>query len=155
VIGHSGGRTLSSLCTGLRDQGHFLKWSLVWVKSKDCDHINFITALQICECLWLAVFPRSRLDQKQASQRLAAARTPPPTPTPTRSHINKRSTPAGLKYQRPSFTFDSAQWEPLALSCFSAEARGYVYGCAGHRETNDKNIATFRKWFTMPRRAAW
>ncbi|GAM91532.1 hypothetical protein ANO11243_095840 [Dothideomycetidae sp. 11243] len=58
----------------------------------------------------------------------------------------------GLKYEKPPFTFNSSQWEPLALKLLSANAAGYVGGCAGHGETNAKNLASFRKWSIVPRR---
>ena len=76
------------------------------------------------------------------------ASNPDPNPIAYEQEVYAR----GLKYRRPPFTFDSTQWEPLALARLSAEAKGYVYGCAGHRETNDKNLASFRKWSIVPRR---
>ncbi|KAK5103690.1 hypothetical protein LTS08_003108 [Lithohypha guttulata] len=58
----------------------------------------------------------------------------------------------GLKYERPSFTFQSELWEPQACARLSAEAKGYVYGSAGTRETHNKNIEAFKKWSIQPRR---
>ena len=39
----------------------------------------------------------------------------------------------GLKYQRPTLTFQSNLWEEQACGRLSAEAKGYVYGSAGQR----------------------
>jgi hypothetical protein len=48
---------------------------------------------------------------------------PDPDPIAYEKDIYQR----GLKYERPPFTFDVSQWETLATSRLSAEARGYVY----------------------------
>lgn len=58
----------------------------------------------------------------------------------------------GLKYERPSITFQSDLWESQACDRLSAEAKGYVYGSAGQRETHNKNLAAFHKWSILPRR---
>ena len=59
----------------------------------------------------------------------------------------------GLKYsEHPPFTFDTTQWESIACSSLSADAKGYVYGSAGQRETHNKNLASFKKWSMIPRR---
>lgn len=58
----------------------------------------------------------------------------------------------GLKYERSSLTFQASEWEHLACERMSAESKGYVYGSAGSRETDDKNKAAFKKWSIVPRR---
>jgi lactate 2-monooxygenase len=58
----------------------------------------------------------------------------------------------GLKFERPAFTFNSSKWEELAAERLSAEARGYVWGSAGLRETSDKNRDAFRRWSIVPKR---
>ena len=72
-----------------------------------------------------------------------------PNPTAYEQEIYQK----GLTHSaRPRFTFDTSAWEPIACSQLSADAKGYVYGSAGRRETHDKNIAAFRKWSLIPRR---
>jgi lactate 2-monooxygenase len=58
----------------------------------------------------------------------------------------------GLKYERPPITFDPTKWESLAKERLSAESFGYVYGCAGTRQTGDNNLAAFKKWGLIPNR---
>jgi lactate 2-monooxygenase len=58
----------------------------------------------------------------------------------------------GLDFERPPLTFEASKWEELACSRMSADAKGYVYGSAGARETTDKNRAAFKKWSIVPRR---
>lgn len=58
----------------------------------------------------------------------------------------------GLQYQRPPFTFKPLEWEHLAAERMSADARGYVLGCAGTGETARKNREAFGKWSIVPRR---
>ncbi|KAJ4380320.1 hypothetical protein N0V86_004631 [Didymella sp. IMI 355093] len=58
----------------------------------------------------------------------------------------------GLSYERPPLTFQADKWEELACARLSSEAKGYVYGSAGTRETTDKNRAAFKKWSIVPRR---
>ncbi|KAF3056391.1 putative lactate 2-monooxygenase PB1A11.03 [Daldinia childiae] len=58
----------------------------------------------------------------------------------------------GLRYQRPPFTFKPLEWEHLAAERMSADARGYVLGCAGTGETARKNREAFGKWSIVPRR---
>ncbi|KAI1214665.1 putative FMN dependent dehydrogenase [Annulohypoxylon truncatum] len=58
----------------------------------------------------------------------------------------------GLKYQRPPFTFKPLEWEALAAERMSADARGYVLGCAGTGETARRNRESFGKWGFVPRR---
>ncbi|OTB13656.1 hypothetical protein K445DRAFT_384900 [Daldinia sp. EC12] len=58
----------------------------------------------------------------------------------------------GLRYQRPPFTFKPLEWESLAAERMSADARGYVLGCAGTGETARKNREAFGRWSIVPRR---
>lgn len=58
----------------------------------------------------------------------------------------------GLKYERPALTFQSDLWEEQACSRLSAEAKGYVYGSAGQRQTHNKNLESFKRWSIQPRR---
>lgn len=58
----------------------------------------------------------------------------------------------GLNYERPPLTFQASEWEKLACERMSSESKGYVYGSAGSRETDDKNKAAFKKWSMVPRR---
>ena len=58
----------------------------------------------------------------------------------------------GLDFERPVLTFQADKWEELACSRLSSEAKGYVYGSAGTRETTNKNRAAFKKWSIVPRR---
>ncbi|KAI1661226.1 putative FMN dependent dehydrogenase [Daldinia decipiens] len=58
----------------------------------------------------------------------------------------------GLRYQRPPFTFKPLEWERLAAERMSADARGYVLGCAGTGETARKNREAFGRWSIVPRR---
>lgn len=58
----------------------------------------------------------------------------------------------GLKYERPLLTFQSDQWEEQACNRLSAEAKGYVYGSAGQRQTHNKNLESFKRWSIQPRR---
>jgi lactate 2-monooxygenase len=58
----------------------------------------------------------------------------------------------GLSFERSPFTFQSSEWETQALQRLSSESKGYVYGSAGSRETDDKNKAAFKKWSIVPRR---
>ncbi|KAI2466507.1 putative FMN dependent dehydrogenase [Annulohypoxylon bovei var. microspora] len=58
----------------------------------------------------------------------------------------------GLRYQRPPFTFKPLEWEPLAAERMSADARGYVLGCAGTGETARRNREAFGRWGFVPRR---
>lgn len=58
----------------------------------------------------------------------------------------------GLNYERTTLTFQSNKWEELACQRLSAEAKGYVYGSAGTRQTDEKNREAFRKWSIIPRR---
>ncbi|KAK3197243.1 hypothetical protein GRF29_1536g1126303 [Pseudopithomyces chartarum] len=58
----------------------------------------------------------------------------------------------GLTYKRPPITFQASKWESLACDRTSAESKGYVYGSAGSRETDDKNKAAFKKWSIVPNR---
>ncbi|KAG8528976.1 uncharacterized protein KY384_006665 [Bacidia gigantensis] len=83
------------------------------------------------------------------------------TPTPTPSHLTQapiayemETYTRGLSphYSRPAITFQSTEWEPQACARLSTDARGYVYGSAGQRETCEKNRAAFRKWSVVPRR---
>jgi lactate 2-monooxygenase len=73
---------------------------------------------------------------------------PDPDPLQYEKEIYQR----GLKYERPPFTFDSSKWEELATERLSAEARGYVWGSAGLRETSNKNREAFRRWSIVPKR---
>ena len=80
-------------------------------------------------------------------------------PHPSTSHLDAgpiayemQTYAKGLNYERPTFTFQSSQWEQLACGRLSSDAKGYVYGSAGQRETYDKNLAAFRKWSIVPRR---
>ncbi|KAJ4399392.1 hypothetical protein N0V91_009484 [Didymella pomorum] len=58
----------------------------------------------------------------------------------------------GLSFERPPLTFQADKWEELANARLSSEAKGYVYGSAGTRETTNKNRAAFKKWSIVPRR---
>lgn len=58
----------------------------------------------------------------------------------------------GLTYERPPLTFQASKLESLACDRMSAESKGYVYGSAGSRETDDKNKAAFKKWSIAPNR---
>ena len=58
----------------------------------------------------------------------------------------------GLDFERPTLTFQADKWEELACARLSSEAKGYVYGSAGTRETTDKNRAAFKKWSIVPQR---
>lgn len=58
----------------------------------------------------------------------------------------------GLKFQRPQITVDGRHWEQLAVERMTKDAAGYVYGCAGKRETYDKNMESFKKWSIIPNR---
>ncbi|PVI01640.1 L-lactate dehydrogenase [Periconia macrospinosa] len=58
----------------------------------------------------------------------------------------------GLNYERPHLTFQSTSWEPQACARMSSESKGYVYGSAGTRETDDKNRAAFKRYSLVPRR---
>ena len=58
----------------------------------------------------------------------------------------------GLTYERPPLTFQASKWEELACERMSAESKGYVYGSAGSRETDDKNKAAFKRWSIVPSR---
>ncbi len=89
-----------------------------------------------------------QLKMSQSHHRPNTASNPDPNPIAYEQEVYAR----GLKYERPPFTFDSQKWEPMALERLSAEAKGYVYGSAGHRETTDKNLAAFKKWSIVPRR---
>lgn len=58
----------------------------------------------------------------------------------------------GLQYERPPYTFQSDKWEGLALERLSVESKGYVYGSAGLRETDNKNREAFNRWSIVPKR---
>jgi lactate 2-monooxygenase len=58
----------------------------------------------------------------------------------------------GLDFERPALTFQADKWEELACARLSSEAKGYVYGSAGVRETTNKNRNAFKKWSIVPRR---
>ncbi|KAF2134296.1 putative FMN dependent dehydrogenase [Dothidotthia symphoricarpi CBS 119687] len=58
----------------------------------------------------------------------------------------------GLDFDRPPLTFQASKWEELACDRLSADAKGYVYGSAGVRETTNKNREAFKKWSIVPRR---
>lgn len=58
----------------------------------------------------------------------------------------------GLSFERPPLTFQADKWEELANARLSSEAKGYVDGSAGTRETTNKNRAAFKKWSIVPRR---
>ncbi len=73
---------------------------------------------------------------------------PDPTPYDYQTDIYQK----GLKYEKPSITFDNTKWEGLAEKTLSADAFGYVYGSAGARETSDNNLAAFKKWGLVPNR---
>ncbi|KAK6954757.1 hypothetical protein Daesc_004726 [Daldinia eschscholtzii] len=84
--------------------------------------------------------------------------------TTTRPNTEKHSDPdpivayeaevyqRGLRYQRPPFTFKPLEWEALAAERMSADARGYVLGCAGAGETARKNREAFGRWSMVARR---
>ncbi|KAL7420597.1 hypothetical protein Q5752_004548 [Cryptotrichosporon argae] len=59
---------------------------------------------------------------------------------------------AGLHGQKPRFTFDVKAWPGLAKDVLARNAWGYVHGDAGTRETEDNNLAAFRKWAVVPNR---
>lgn len=71
-----------------------------------------------------------------------------PTPFSYQGEVYAR----GLKYEKPSLTFDSTKWEGLAKERMSGDAWGYVYGSAGTRQTDENNIESLRKWALMSRR---
>lgn len=71
-----------------------------------------------------------------------------PEPSTFENDIFRR----GLQDQRPRFTTDSSKWAHLAHERLSADAWAYVHGSAGQRETDDKNLAAFRKWSIVPER---
>lgn len=58
----------------------------------------------------------------------------------------------GLRNQRPAITADYLKWESQAEGVLSAEAKGYVWGSAGTRETYDNNLREFKKWGIIPNR---
>ncbi|KAI1135106.1 putative FMN dependent dehydrogenase [Hypoxylon sp. FL0543] len=76
------------------------------------------------------------------------ARHTDPDPIAYEKEVYRR----GLRYQRPPFTFKPLEWEPLAAERMSADARGYVLGCAGTGETARKNRGAFERWSIVPRR---
>lgn len=59
---------------------------------------------------------------------------------------------AGLHDQKPSITFQSEQWESLAEKALPQTSFGYVWGSAGRRETDERNLAAFKKWALLPSR---
>jgi lactate 2-monooxygenase len=60
----------------------------------------------------------------------------------------------GLDFERPPLTFQTSNWEELACNRLSVDAKGYVFGSAGVRETSDKNRIAFKKWNIVPNRLA-
>ncbi|OCF40882.1 hypothetical protein I317_05332 [Kwoniella heveanensis CBS 569] len=58
----------------------------------------------------------------------------------------------GLKGIRPRFTFDVSQWGPMAKEILPANAWGYVHGDAGTRQTDENNLASFKRWGIVPSR---
>ncbi|KAG8851852.1 hypothetical protein FRB96_009036 [Tulasnella sp. 330] len=58
----------------------------------------------------------------------------------------------GVKGIKPRFSFDVSQWGLMAKEVLPANSWGYVHGSAGSRETDDNNIAAFRKWALVPNR---
>ncbi|KAI2629069.1 putative FMN dependent dehydrogenase [Hypomontagnella submonticulosa] len=76
------------------------------------------------------------------------ARHADPDPIAYEAEVYQR----GLRYQRPPFTFKALDWEALAAERLSADARGYVLGCAGTGETARKNREAFGRWSIVPRR---
>jgi lactate 2-monooxygenase len=72
----------------------------------------------------------------------------PPDPIQYESSIYS----AGLHSHRPPFTFQSNEWEQLAIARLSASSKGYVYGNAGAGSTHEKNIAAFKKYGIVPSR---
>ncbi|KAI1414605.1 putative FMN dependent dehydrogenase [Hypoxylon sp. FL1857] len=81
-------------------------------------------------------------------QRPDMARHTDPDPIAYEKEVYQR----GLRYQRPPFTFKPLEWEPLAAERMSADAKGYVLGCAGTGETARKNRDAFARWSIVPRR---
>jgi len=71
-----------------------------------------------------------------------------PTPFDFQSEVYQR----GLKHEKPPLTFDSTQWATLAREKLDDDAWGYVHGSAGARETDDNNLAAFRKFALIPNR---
>jgi len=59
---------------------------------------------------------------------------------------------AGLRDSRPAITFNALEWESLARQRLSADSYGYVWGSAGTRQTDDNNLAAFKKWGIVPSR---
>lgn len=58
----------------------------------------------------------------------------------------------GLNFERPPFTFHTADWETEAGKVLSATSKGYVTGNAGTGETTKKNLEAFKKWSIVPKR---
>lgn len=58
----------------------------------------------------------------------------------------------GLSFERPAFTFQTDQWQPLAEQRMSAESKGYLVGNAGTGETTRKNREAFARWSIVPKR---
>jgi lactate 2-monooxygenase len=58
----------------------------------------------------------------------------------------------GLKFEKPPLSFEPTIWEAQAEKQLSANAWGYVHGSAGSRQTDDNNLAAFKKWAFIPRR---
>jgi len=81
------------------------------------------------------------------------------TTHPTSDRINEKPSDyqteiyvRGLTGIRPRFSFDVNEWGPAAKEVLPANAWGYVHGSAGMRETDDNNLAAFRKWGIVPNR---
>ena len=58
----------------------------------------------------------------------------------------------GTEGIKPAFNCYPSEWERLAKERLSAESFAYVWGSAGTRETDDNNIAAFKKWGIVPSR---
>lgn len=54
--------------------------------------------------------------------------------------------------KKPEIVYDTRKWESLALEKLLEEAGGYVFGSAGNRETDNKNLLSFSKWLIVPNR---
>ncbi|KAJ4171258.1 hypothetical protein NW754_015021 [Fusarium falciforme] len=59
---------------------------------------------------------------------------------------------AGLHFARPSFTFQSSEWEPMAKNVLSATSWGYIHGNCGAGSTYRNNLTSFTRWSIVPRR---
>lgn len=58
----------------------------------------------------------------------------------------------GLKYEKPSITFQNLKWEEEASKRLPASSVGYLVGSAGTGETARKNREAFAKWSIVPSR---